>query len=71
MKSAQIQTGKNSIFGYFSSSDDCGVEEFLVAKAGLQNATGSSPRRTWWAITRLTLRYPCPNLNIWLNGCEI
>ena len=33
----------------------------VVAKAGLQNARKSSHHRTWWAITSLTLRNPCPN----------
>ena len=33
----------------------------VVSKAGLQNARESSHHRTWWAITSLTLRNPCPN----------
>ena len=33
----------------------------VVAKAGLQNARESSHHRTWWLITSLTLRNPCPN----------
>ena len=33
----------------------------VVAKAELQNARESSHHRTWWAITSLTLRNPCPN----------
>ena len=33
----------------------------VVAKAGLKNGRESSHHRTWWAITSLALRNPCPN----------